>query len=267
MIPKVINYCWFGKNPKPEIVYRCIDSWKKNCPEFKIVEWNEDNFDFSDCPYAIDAYKNKKWAFVSDYARVKVLLENGGIYCDTDVEIIKPLDDLLKQEAFIGFELGLDGDYGVNTGSMMGTMPGNEFFQRQVEEYKKYQFGEVMPNGRTKTCVDYSTDLMVRHGLKKNNIKQEILGVTVYPNDYFSPRNMKTGKIELTGNSCSIHRYDGTWATPSEQYGYHLKWECIEKYGIIIGKVIYGTKYSLYIIRHDGMLALFKKVGKKISKK
>lgn len=267
MIPKTINYCWFGRNPKPEVVLHCIESWKRNCPDYQIIEWNEDNFDFSGCQYAVDAYQNKKWAFVSDYARIKILLEHGGIYCDTDVEIIKPLDDLLNQEAFIGFELGLDGEFGVNTGSMMGSKAGNQYLVQQEKAYKTYKFGETTQSGRAKTCVDYTTELMTGYGLKKNNEFQTILGVSIYPSDYFSPRNMKTGKIKLTDNSRSIHRYDGTWATPTEQYGYHLKWECIEKHGTKIGKVVYGVRYSLYIIQHDGIGALFQKVGDKISRK
>lgn len=264
MIPKVINYCWFGRNPKPEIVLRCIESWKTNCPDYQIIEWNEDNFNFADCQYAIDAYNMKKWAFVSDYARIKILLEHGGIYCDTDVEIIRPLDDLLEQEAFIGFELGLDGGYGVNTGSMMGSEAGNQYLVEQEKAYKGYSFGETTASGRTKTCVDYTTELMSRHGLIPDNKKQIILGVTIYPSDFFSPRNMRTGKIELTDNSRSIHRYDGTWATPTEQYGYHLKWECIDKYGMALGKMIYGARYSFYIIRHDGAADFLRKLRDKL---
>jgi len=264
MIPKVIHYCWFGRNPKPEIVLRCIESWKACCPDYEIKEWNEDNFDFSDCKYAADAYSAKKWAFVSDYARIKVLFENGGIYCDTDVEMIKNLDDLLDQEAFIGFEKCLDDSYGVNTGSMMGSVAGNQYLKEQMSSYHSYIFGEKTDSGRFKTCVDYTTEILVQNGLIADNRKQSVMGVTIYPSDYFSPRNMKTGRIELTENSRSIHRYDGTWASPTEQYGYHLKWECIEKYGLLLGKAIYYFKYSLHIIRHDGFKPFLKKIKKKI---
>lgn len=267
MIPKVINYCWFGRNPKPEVVLRCIESWKTNCKGYKIIEWNEDNFDFSDCQYAVDAYKNKKWAFVSDYARIKILADNGGIYCDTDVEIIKNLDDLLDQEAFIGFELGLNGVYGVNSGSMMGSEPGNQYLIQQEKAYRTYTFGETTVTGGIKTCVDYATEILLQNGLVQNNKQQRVLGLTIYPNDYFSPRDMRTGRIELTENSRSIHRYDGTWAHPSEQYGYHLKWECIDKYGVQLGRIIYACRYSLFIMCHEGIAFFIRKIIRKIIKK
>ena len=266
MIPKIINYCWFGRNPKPEVVLHCIESWKKYCPDYQIVEWNEENFDFSNCKYAVDAYKAKKWAFVSDYARIKILLEHGGLYFDTDVEIVKNLDDLLKEEVFIGFELGLDKEYGVNTGSMMGAVVGARFLQEQEKAYHSYSFGEMMPNGRAKTCVDYTTELLCKHGLKRDNRVQLVMGVRIFPSDYFSPRDMLTGKINLTSNSRSIHRYDGTWASPSEQYGYHLKWDCIDKYGDVLGKICYGIKYSIYIIRHDGIGSLAQKMNNKLKR-
>lgn len=267
MINKVIHYCWFGKNKLPEEAIKCIESWRHYCPDYEIVEWNEDNYDVNKNKYMSDAYKEKKWAFVSDYARIKILLEHGGIYCDTDVEIIRNLDDLLNQEAFIGFELGLDGEYGVNTGSMMGAQAGNQYLRLQEVAYRTYTFGEVTVSGRTKTCVDYTTELMLQYGLVRNNQEQTVLGVTVYPSDYFSPRNMDTGRIDLTNNSRSIHRYDGTWASQTEQRGYHMKWECIEKYGEKAGRIIYVCKYSCYIIRHDGFSSFFKKIGQKIAKK
>lgn len=266
MIPKTIHYCWFGRNPKPDIVLRCIESWKRYCSGFEIIEWNEEIFDLSECQYAQDAYDERKWAFVSDYVRIKVLLEYGGVYMDTDVEIIRPLDDLLQNEAFIGFEKGLDNQYGVNTGSMMGATPGNEFLRIQEEAYRKYAFRNKEHLNLT-TCVEYSTDIMTSYGLQRNNQRQKILGVEIYPSDYFCPLDMKTGKISTTNNTYSIHRYAGTWASSIDQYGYHLKWDCIAKYGRIIGKMIYGVRYTVYIIKNDGLIALVAKIKGKIDRK
>ena len=121
-IPKVIHYCWFGGNPKPKLVQKCIHSWKKYCPDYEIIEWNESNFDISSCPlYVRQAYDVKKWAFVSDYARLKIIHTCGGIYLDTDVELIKSLDSLLEYNAFFGFE---DGKY-VATGLGFGAVSDN----------------------------------------------------------------------------------------------------------------------------------------------
>ena len=105
MIPKIIHYCWFGYGPKPKLAEKCIRSWKKYCPDYQIIEWNENNFDISACPlYVRQAYEARKWAFVTDYVRLKVIYENGGIYMDTDVELKKNLDNLLPYNAYFGFE-------------------------------------------------------------------------------------------------------------------------------------------------------------------
>lgn len=103
-IPKKIHYCWFGRNPLTESAKKCIESWKKYCPEYEIIEWNENNFDLTENRYAREAYEQKKWAFVSDYARLKIVYEQGGIYMDVDVELIKPLDELTELDGYMGFE-------------------------------------------------------------------------------------------------------------------------------------------------------------------
>lgn len=257
MIPKVINYCWFGRTSKPEQVLNCIRSWERNCPDFTIKEWNEDNLDITDCKYAMEAYEHGKWAFVSDYARIKILYLHGGVYCDTDVEIINSISDLLNQEAFIGFEKSLKGGYLVNSGSMMGASPGNAFLKELESEYRKLSFLDALSHNMT--CVEYTTNLMISYGLIPNNVKQIVAGITVYPVDYFSTRDMKTGKIVLTKNSRSIHYYDGSWAEPTIIYGHHLKWFMIEKHGRTLGMLIYAIKYSIYIIRNDGIVVYLNK--------
>ena len=262
-IPRIIHYCWFGHNEKPEIVLRCMESWKKYCPNYEFREWNEENFDVSVCKYAADAYANKKWAFVSDYVRIKVLLTYGGIYIDTDVELLKPIDDLLNREAFMGFELGLDGSYGVNTGSMMGSVPGSRYLRLQEAAYRNYSFYDGNGGLNLRTCVEYTTQILSENGLETNNEYQTVLDTAIFPSDYFSPMNMTTGKLSITENTYSIHRYAGSWAPESVRYGYRLKWECIEKYGAGIGKLIYLIRYSLYILSHEGFTYYVEKlIGK-----
>ena len=131
MIPKIIHYCWFGRNPKPELAVKCIKSWKKRCPDYEIIEWNEDNFDISSCPlYVRQAYEAKKWAFVSDYVRLKVVYDEGGVYLDTDVELKKGLDALLAYDAYFGFE---DGTH-VNTGLGFGAVKGAPILKEMMQD-------------------------------------------------------------------------------------------------------------------------------------
>ena len=194
MIPKTIHYCWFGGAVKSKIVQNCINSWKTCCPDYKIIEWNEDNLDIFECPkYVIDAYNNKKWAFVSDYVRLKVVYENGGIYFDTDVELIKRIDDFLGYNAFFGFE---SKEY-VNTGMGFGAVKGSEIVKEMMEEYDALQF--VLPDGslNLEPCPLINTKTLLRHSLKQNNEKQMLDDNTsVLPSISLSPINNETGKMK-----------------------------------------------------------------------
>lgn len=261
MIPKVIHYCWFGKNPLPKIVVDCMNSWRKFCPDYKIVEWNESNFDISDCPYVAQAYQSKMWAFVSDYARIKILYENGGVYLDTDVELIKNIDPLLNDQAFMGFETKL----GVNSGLIAGSVPKLSIFAELLEIYKNTLFINNDGSLNLTSCVEYQTNLLVQHGLIKENKIQYINEIKIYPIEYFSPLNHYTGIITLTPETYSIHRYEGTWASESIRYGYKLKWKYINKYGLHIGKPVYLFMYFIYIIRNYGVKELLYKIKGKLN--
>lgn len=204
-IPKIIHYCWFGKNKKPKYFQKCIKSWQKFCPEYKLIEWNETSFDIGCCMYVKQAYENKKWAFVSDYVRFQALNQYGGIYVDTDVEVIKPIDRLRKTN-FLGFE---DADL-VNSGLIMGCA-GNDWLCREMlRGYENSTF--VLPDGGLNyyDVCQRMTDILLKYGLVLNNKKQEINGYTVYPTEYFNPLGYKkNGKI--TENSYSIHHYAASW--------------------------------------------------------
>jgi len=139
MIPKKIHYCWFGRNPKPKLAEKCIASWKKYCPDYEIIEWNEDNFDINMNVYTRYCYENKKWAYLSDFARLYVVAENGGVYFDTDVELLKNPDELLKLEAFYGFET----EKCINTGLGFGAEKNHPTVMAMVEEYEKF-FAEML---------------------------------------------------------------------------------------------------------------------------
>ena len=171
MIPKVIHYCWFGRNPLPPLAIKCIESWKKYLPDYEIREWNEDNFDVNIVPYTQEAYQVKKYAFVSDYARFWILYKYGGIYFDTDVEVIKPLDDIIARGPFMGceregvattdsiFPIGIN--LGVNPGLGLGAIPNIELYKEILDMYATLHFLLSDGGGKSKnSCTIYNRDIM-----------------------------------------------------------------------------------------------------------
>ncbi|MBP7510107.1 MAG: glycosyl transferase, partial [Prolixibacteraceae bacterium] len=216
---KVIHYCWFGKNPKPKLILKCIESWKKYCPDYEIKEWNEDNFDVNCCNYVKEAYAARKWAFVSDYCRFYVLYHYGGIYLDTDVELLKPLDKL--SENFVGFE----SKNRVNSGLIRGAVSGDIICKLMLDSYKESSF--LNPDGSLNllTVCDRETDILCAHGMKKDNTLQIIDGTTVYPSEYFNPMDLTTEKIKPTNKTVSIHHYAASWVSKNERMrGRIAKW-------------------------------------------
>lgn len=212
MIPKIIHYCWFGGADKPKLFKKCLASWRKFCPDYEIREWNEDNFDVASCPYVKEAYEAKKWAFVSDYARFKVLYEYGGIYLDTDVELLKNLDGLLSNP-FTGFE---ESD-SVATGLIMGCEKGDGLCAEMTEEYEKDAFF-IDGKQNLRTVCERVTDDLIRHGLIPNGETQSVFGYTIYAKDYFNPMDRDRGKVVATENTYSIHWYAGTWVSSYDKF-------------------------------------------------
>lgn len=220
MIPRKIHYCWFGGAPKPKGVMKCISSWKKYCVSFQIIEWNEDNTDFSTCPqYVLDAYKNGKWAFVTDYIRLQVVYQHGGIYFDTDVELIRPIDKLLKYKAFFCFEDGKN----IATGLGFGAARGTHILKEMMEMYESLPF--VLPDGsfNQETCPIINTQALLQHGLVQND-KEQILNseIKILPSIYMCPINYETGKIKISRKTISIHWFDASWMSMEERE-YHEK--------------------------------------------
>lgn len=206
MIPKTIHYCWFGNNKLPKKAVKCIDSWKKMCPDYEIVCWNEGNFDVHQNPYLSFMYDEKKYAFFSDYARLKIIEENGGIYLDTDVELVKPLDDLIELDAYYGFETT---DY-INTGLGFGAIPHHISVQALLKEYEP-----LIDHPDIVGCPILNTQALKCLGLVCNGIQQDIKGARIFPIDYFNPFDDSTGKLNITKNTISIHWFSKSWATKS----------------------------------------------------
>lgn len=215
MIPKVIHYCWFGRNPLPPLAIKCIESWKKYLPDYEIKEWNEENFDVNIIPYTKEAYSVKKYAFVSDYARFWILYNYGGVYFDTDVEVIKPMDDIINNGAFMGCEYQLTPC--VNPGLGLGAERGFEFGKEFLELYSKLQFIKSDGSLNLKTIVSYTTELLLSGGFINTNEIQDIKGLKIYPYEYFSPINTTSHRLHLTENTRTIHRYMASWQDNKER--------------------------------------------------
>lgn len=219
MIPKVIHYCWFGGNPLPEKDKRCIESWKKYCPDYKIIEWNENNYDLNKNMYMAAAYKEKKWGFVPDYARFDIVYNEGGFYLDTDVELVKPLDELISNQAYMGFE----GKVWINGGIGFGAKAKNHIIKGLRDMYDDMSFYKEDGTMNLTPSPYYITDYLESRGLKRDNSMQMIDNMKIYPTEYFASKDYDTGVIHRTENTISIHQYNASWMTPRKRLGLKVK--------------------------------------------
>lgn len=203
MIPKTIHYCWFGRGEKPKLAQKCIASWRRYCPGYEIVEWNEDNFDVEQNAYTRMCAAEKKYAFLSDYARLKILEACGGVYFDTDVELLRPLDGLMEQQAWFGFE---NSDH-VATGLGFGTVAHGEAVQAMLAEYDTLLDGEHGVIG----CPQLNTQALLKLGAKPDGQWQAVAGAVILPVDYLNPYDDSTGRLNKTNNTYSVHWYAKSW--------------------------------------------------------
>lgn len=231
MIPLIFHYCWFGKPEKPISVKRNLDTWLKLNPDYELMEWNESNFNLTNnMLFVKQAYHAKKYAFVSDVARIYALIKYGGIYMDTDVEMIKSIPkDLLQSNSVIGFERSKS--YKIGT-AFIASECNNSFWISFYETYKTKSF--ILNDGsyNTITNVDLLTNTLLKKGLILNNKYQEICKIRIFPTEYFSPKSYITNKISLTDNSICIHNFSSTWMTSTQkiklkswnQINTHMSW-------------------------------------------
>lgn len=210
-IPKIIHYCWVGGNPKPQSVLYCIESWKKFCPDYEIKEWNESNYDFTQNKYMQQAYEAKKWGFVPDYARLDIIYKYGGIYLDTDVEMVRSFDELLNQEGFMGFENTGDGEFFVNCGHGFGAVPHNEVVRQARDLYDHLSFLNEDGSLNLLPSPYFTTQALRQFGLKQENSDQKLSHMMVYTSDVLCPKNFRTGKIHRTSRTVSIHHFAASW--------------------------------------------------------
>lgn len=243
MIPKIIHFCWFGGNPLPELAQKCIASWRKYLPDYEIWQWGEESpsnshngeniddnqlcdkvmkFDMNIIPYTAEAYRQKKYAFVSDYARFWILYKYGGLYFDTDVEVIRPMDGIIAQGNFMGFETDPDGEndpgkyaprycYSVAAGLGMGFEKGHSFLKVMLEKYSTLEYETpIFPWG--KTIVAYTTEELCKMGLRNMQGVQKVKDIAIYPHEYFAPIDVISGRLHITDNTYTIHQYMGSWS-------------------------------------------------------
>lgn len=248
-IPKVIHYCWFGGNPLPPLAEKCIASWKKFLPDYEIKRWDESNFDVNMIPYTKEAYEAKKYAFVSDFARFWILYNYGGVYFDTDVEVIKPFDDILAQGPFMGCENNvIEGQdpskLNVAPGLGLAVEAKNNTYKELIDLYKTLHFKNPDGSNNLTTIVDYTTGYFCNRGLRNTNEIQNIEGINIYPREYFCPRDSETHKLKITDKTHSIHHYQASWVTGypkfkkkvAKLFGKNLTYLIVKTKRIIFGR-------------------------------
>ncbi|MGM9552434.1 MAG: glycosyltransferase family 32 protein [Clostridia bacterium] len=210
MIPKIIHYCWFGNAEKPPIISEYIDAWHKKLPDYQFMEWNEKNFDvYSSIDYVKEAYSKKKFAFVSDYVRLVALKEYGGIYLDTDIEILKPFDELISNYSLVtGFET-------MNTliTAFIAAEKEHPIISEFVARYKSMHFVDESENCDLTPINNRFTDLMIEYGLVLNNKKQLLENDTVLicPYDVFAGYDMENSHPKITDDTLTVHHFQSSW--------------------------------------------------------
>ncbi len=211
MIPKIIHYCWFGNNELPVFAKKCIESWRHYLPDYEIKEWNESNFDVNRTSYTREAYRLKKYAFVSDYARMWILYNYGGVYFDTDVEVIKPMDDIIIRGPFMGLEAGHN-EVNVAPGLGIGCYAKHSIYKKVLDWYENNHYA-TWTGQYSGNIVGIVTNILLEEGMKKDiqNNYYKCGDIFIYPSEFFCPMNYYTGVIQMTSNTRTIHHYSATW--------------------------------------------------------
>lgn len=265
MIPKIIHYCWFGGGPLPELTVKCIESWKKYCPDYEIRRWDENSVDLSSVSYMREAYEEKMWGFVPDVVRLQVVLECGGIYLDTDVEVCRSFDPLLSGSGFMAVD---NGGY-VSLGLGFGAEAQHPLVQKMLDDYNDRHFRRTDGSLDKTPSPHIQTALLAREGFQwGGNGMQMICGVAIYPPEYFDPISYKTGLCVMTENTYSIHHYTATWHSEEERRMQRIRWDAYKRFGPRLGGVAYRFAIlPLWLkvrIGQHGFLGALKLLGRKI---
>ena len=244
-IPKTIHYCWFGGEPLSDLAKKCIASWEKYLPDYEIKRWDESNFNINDCQYVKEAYEQGKWAFVSDYVRIWVLYHEGGVYFDTDVEVIKDIREIIQHGPYLGVErfinnLGHDGraGLGVAAGLGMAVNFGDKIIGELLESYQSTSFADEYGDLDNNTIVIKLSRILQKYGLRNTNKIQKVGNFYIYPAEYFNPLNDATGKLHITNNTYSIHWYSASWVDDEYKIDKKNRYKYCKRYGAFVGRMI-----------------------------
>lgn len=213
VIPKILHYCWFGPKIMPVFLKECVDGWRKKCPDYEIIQWNEKNFEVSKYRYTHQAFENGKYGFVTDVARLDILYQHGGVYMDTDVKLLKSLDELLYQKGFVGVEKWGN----INTGGGIGVVPHHPMIQEMLNERLGVSFLRNDGSFNMETNGLYETKPFIRHGMRIDNTLQIINGITVYPSSVFHPYDYISCEEKIEDNTISIHYFYGGWMDEADR--------------------------------------------------
>ena len=256
-IPKVIHYCWFGGADLPDDVVKCIESWKKFCPEYEIIRWDESNYDYHQYQFTKEAYEAQKWAFVSDVARLDIVYKHGGIYLDTDVELLTSLDRFLNNAAFMGFERGRN----VATGLGFGAEKGNPVIKANLDAYNNLCFAANNGSIVAIICPTITTSVLEKIGLKRKDEFQKLEGIVIYPSSVFCPMLHSDGTAEVKEGTVSIHHYAATWTTEEEKRKAQRRIDIYTKYG----KHALSMYDGLVLLKKHGIGSFLKRLLEKLS--
>lgn len=261
-IPKIIHYCWFGGNPLPEKVKNCIKSWKKYCPDYEIIQWNETNYNVNKIRYIKEAYESGKWAFVSDYARLDVVYQYGGIYLDTDVELVKSPDNLLEESMFLAIEKQ---NCQINTGLGFGAEKENLLLYQLMELYHNISFIKEDGTLNVIACPRYTTDFFLKRGYQLKDQNQRIENCLILSSEYFCPMDFQTGVINMTEHTVGIHWFEASWFEKEDKNIHDMEMKIRQKCPNRIGGLlcfIYRKAYRLLEYGRKGIL--LKKIKEKM---
>ncbi|MFC6169393.1 glycosyltransferase family 32 protein [Loigolactobacillus jiayinensis] len=250
-IPKIIHYCWFGHKELSTQTKEYIKSWEKYAPDYKIIRWDESNFDINQSAYCQSAYKNKLYPFVADYARLAIMYKYGGIYLDTDVELLKPIDHFLDADAFFGLE-----NYNaINTGLIFGAIPKQKNVKALLKIYDL--FGNNLQEGTfiKKTCVKITTEYFKKLGFREKDKYQIVNNCFIYPTSYFCPQKYGDIKAHIKKNTVTWHHYNGSWTadTKAELMRTYRNARIGRRIKALLGSNMYDNLYLKYkkIIKHE----------------
>lgn len=246
MIPKIVHYCWFGKGEKKFLVQKCIESWKKYLPDYEIIEWNEENFDINMSIFAREAYEVRKWAFVSDYARLYALSKFGGIYLDTDVEILKNFDCLLNNDFFLGYE---SNDY-LGT-AVIGSNIGNKYINELLICYNEKKF--ILENGKLNITPNpvIFTKILNENGIIIDGKQKKMNDIMLYNQIMFYPNNIGMILNKKSDKTFAVHHCEQTWRDDGKRdfskFRYRLRRYFVKKIQNIIGtKTLMKFKHFIF---------------------